>query len=271
MDWQKLIDDLRTIGVEYGLKILGAIAILTGGWVGAKIARAVVRKMMYKAKLDPTLVGFLSNLAYFLLTAVVFIAALGTAGVETGSLVAVVGAAGLAVGFALQGSLSNFAAGLMIIFFRPFRVGDVVEGAGATGEVEEIQVFATLLKTGDNKRIVIPNSALTGGNIVNYSANPDRRVDLVFGIGYGDDIDKAKGIVRRILEAHPLVLKDRAPEVVVGQLADSSVNLYVRPWARNTDYWQVLFEVTESVKKAFDGQGVTIPFPQRDVHLHQVA
>jgi small conductance mechanosensitive channel len=202
---------------------------------------------------------------------IVVIAGLGQAGVSTAPFVAVIGAAGLAVDFALQGSLSNFAAGVMIIFFRPFRVGDVIEGGGTLGAVEEIQVFATILKTADNKRIIVPNSALTSGNIINYSANPNRRVDLVFGIGYDDDMAKAKGIAMEILARHPLVLKDPAPEVVVGQLADSSVNLYVRPWVRNADYWATYFDLIESIKGAFDKQGITIPFPQRDVHLHQVA
>jgi small conductance mechanosensitive channel len=271
MDWQKLLDDARKLGLEWSIKVLGAAAILVGGWIAARIGRALLRKMLTKAKIDATLVGFISNLAYFLLMAVIFIAALGTAGVATGSLVAVVGAAGLAVGFALQGSLSNFAAGIMIIFFRPFKVGDVVEIAGVIGLVDEIQVFATQLRTGDNKRIVIPNATLTSGTLVNYSAHASRRIDLVFGIGYRDDIDKAKGIVQAILAAHPKIHKAPAPVVAVGQLAESSVNLVVRPWTSTEDYWDVLFDLHESVKKAFDKQGITIPYPQRQVHVRLVA
>ncbi len=271
MEWQKLVEDARRLGLEYGVKALGATAILVGGWIAAKIARALVGKMLSKARLDLTLVGFISNLVYFLLMAVIFIAALGTAGVATGSLVAVVGAAGLAVGFALQGSLSNFAAGIMIIFFRPFKVGDVVEISGVIGTVDEIQVFATCLRTGDNKRVVIPNSTLTSGTLVNYTAHGSRRIDLVFGISYEDDIDKARGIVMTILDAHPKVHKAPAPVVAVGQLADSSVNLFVRPWASTADYWDVVFDVQESVKKAFDRQGITIPYPQRQLHVRQVA
>jgi len=271
MDWQALLDEAKKIGLDWGPKVLASLGILVGGWIAARIARAIFRRVMTKAKIDPTLVGFITNLGYTLLMTIVVITGIAQMGIPTGSFVAVLGAAGLAVGFALQGSLSNFAAGVMIILFRPFRAGDVIEGAGVIGMVEEIQVFATILKSGDAKRMIVPNSALTGGNITNYSANPNRRIDLVFGIGYGDDIDKAKGVVNSILEAHPKVLKDPAPQVVVGQLGDSSVNLFVRPWAKGADYWAVLFDINEQVKKAFDKQGVTIPFPQRDVHLHQVA
>lgn len=275
MNWQQLWENISKkateIGLEWGPKVLAALGILVGGWIVARITRAIVRKGMTKAKVEPTLVGFVANLGYMLLMTIVFITALAKMEIPTGSFVAVIGAAGLAIGFALQGSLSNFAAGVMIILFRPFRAGDVIEGAGVIGMVEEIQVFATVLKTGDSKRIIIPNSALTGGTIINYSANPSRRIDLVFGIGYGDDIDKAKKIVTEILEAHPKILKDPAATVAVGALADSSVNLFVRPWVKNADYWAVFFDLNEQVKKAFDKQGVSIPFPQRDVHLHQVA
>lgn len=271
MDWQHIVTKTGEVLLEYGPKLVGALGVLIGGWIGAKLVRALLRRLMAKARLDPTLVGFLGNLVYVLLMVVVLIAAIGTAGVPTASFVAMIGAAGLAVGFALQGSLSNFAAGVMIILFRPFRVGDVIECSGVIGSVCDIQVFATHLNTGDNKRIIVPNTALTSANLINYSKNGTRRIDLVFGISYEDDIDKAKTIVRAILDGHPLVLKEPRADVVVGQLADSSVNLYVRPWANSTDYWTVLFDVTESVKKAFDRDGITIPFPQRDVRMHQVA
>jgi small conductance mechanosensitive channel len=199
------------------------------------------------------------------------ITALGKLNVPTASFVAVIGAAGLAVGFAMQGSLGNFASGVMLILFRPFRVGDYVEAGGTSGSVEEIQVFATTLKTPDNKKIVVPNAAITAANIVNYSAKPVRRVDMVFGIGYGDDIAKAKQIISDILAKDDRVLRDPEPTIAVCELADSSVNLAVRPWVNTPDYWGVLFDVTEAVKLEFDKQGVSIPFPQQDVHMHQVA
>jgi small conductance mechanosensitive channel len=271
MDWESVWRKAQEIGLEFGPRILAGLAILVGGWIAVRIVRAILKRLMTKARLEPTVVGFIANLAYILMMAIIIITALGQVGVATSSFVALIGATGLAVGFALQGSLSNFAAGVMIIFFRPFKVGDVIEGGGATGIVEEIQVFATVLNTADNKRIIVPNAALTSGNIVNYTANPRRRVDLVFGIGYADDTAKAKEVVREILDRHPLVLKAPAPEVVVGQLGDSAVNLYVRPWVKTTDYWTVQFEVTEAVKNTFDRQGISIPYPQRDVHLHQVA
>ncbi|MHC4695766.1 MAG: mechanosensitive ion channel family protein [Planctomycetota bacterium] len=211
------------------------------------------------------------SLTFALLMTPVVISAVQKLGVPTTSFVAVVGAAGLAVGFALQGSLANFAAGVMVIIFRPFKAGDFVEAGGVSGAVEEVQIFATVLKTPDNKRVIVPNSAITGGTITNYSANETRRVDLVFGIGYGDDIKKAKDALEDILAQDERVLKDPTATIAVAELADNSVNLVVRPWVKTLDYWDVLFDVTEAVKQRFDAENISIPFPQRDLHLHQVA
>jgi len=271
MDWESIRPRIEEFLWTWGPSVAGAFATLILGWIGAKIVRGILRRALLRAKVDPTLVGFVSSLVYIGLLAFVIVATLGKVGIPTGSFVAIVGAAGLAVGFALQGSLGNFAAGVMIIFFRPFQAGNFIEGGGVAGVVEEITVFSTFLKTPDNKRIIVPNASLTGGNIINYSANPTRRVDLVFGIGYGDDIAQAKEILTRIVTSNEKVLKDPAPQIVVGALADSSVNFHVRPWVKNADYWTVYFEITEAVKLAFDKEGVSIPFPQRDVHLHQVA
>jgi len=201
----------------------------------------------------------------------VFIAALGTLGVETASFAAVIAAAGLAVGFALQGSLSNFAAGVMLIIFRPFKAGDFVEAGGAMGAVEAVNIFNTIMKSPDNKKVIIPNSKITGDSIVNYSAQDTRRVDMVFGIGYDDDIRKAKSTLEQILASDERVLKDPAPTVAVSELADSSVNFVVRPWVKTADYWGVFFDITEKVKLTFDEQGISIPFPQRDIHMFQEA
>jgi small conductance mechanosensitive channel len=203
------------------------------------------------------------------LMALVVISALGQIGVNTTSFAAIIGAAGLAIGFALQGSLSNFAAGVMLIIFRPFKAGDFVEAGGVAGVVEDVQVFATVIRTGDNKEITVPNSSITNGSITNYSAKPTRRVDMVFGIGYGDDIKQAKQILHDLVAADPRILADPPVTIAVSELADSSVNFVCRPWVNSGDYWPVLFDITENVKLEFDKNGISIPFPQTDVHVHQ--
>lgn len=264
--WQETIQN----GLfQYGPKVLGFIAVLVIGWIVAKIVTGAVRKGMKKADVDPTLIGFISNLAYMILMALVVISALGQLGVNTTSFAAIIGAAGLAIGFALQGSLGNFAAGVMLILFRPFKTGDFVEAGGVSGVVEDIQVFATVLRTGDNKEIIVPNGAITSGSITNYSAKPTRRVDMVFGIGYDDDIKQAKQILHDVIAADERILADPEPTIAVSELADSSVNFVVRPWVNSADYWGVMFDITENVKIEFDKQGVSIPFPQTDVHVHQ--
>jgi small conductance mechanosensitive channel len=199
----------------------------------------------------------------------VILAALAQLGIQTTSFIAVIGAAGLAVGLALQGSLANFAAGVLMVIFRPFQVGDFIEGAGVSGIVEEMQIFTTQLRTPDNKTIIIPNAKITGDNVTNYTRKDKRRVDLVIGVSYRDEIGKVKGVVADVLNGDERVLKDPAPTIAVLELGDSSVNFAVRPWVRTEDYWDVYFETTEKIKKRFDAEGISIPFPQRDVHLYQ--
>jgi small conductance mechanosensitive channel len=266
-EWQ---ETLQNALATYGPSVLGALAVLVIGWWVSKVITSFIRKGMARAEVDATLVGFVCNLTYMGLMVMVVISALGQLGVNTTSFAAVIAAAGLAIGFALQGSLGNFAAGVMLIIFRPFKAGDFVEAGGVAGVVEDIQVFATKIRTGDNKEITVPNGAITGGSIVNYSAKDTRRVDMVFGIGYDDDILQAKRILNEILVADDRILKDPEPMIAVSELADSSVNFVVRPWVSSGDYWPVLFDTTEKVKLEFDKQGVSIPFPQTDVHLHKV-
>lgn len=253
----------------FGVKILAAIAVFViGRWI-AKMVRRVVSNITSKKEIDPTIVKFVANLTYIGLLVFFIIAALGLLGIQTTSFIAVIGAAGLAIGLALQGSLANFAAGFLLIIFRPFKVGDYIEGGGVAGTVEAIQLFTTQLATPDNKTIIVPNSKITGGNIVNYSTKGTRRVDMVFGIGYGDDIDKARNIITEILSQDERILQDPPMKIAVSELADSSVNFIARPWVNAADYWNVYFETTEKVKKRFDADGVSIPFPQRDIHVYE--
>ena len=253
----------------YGLKILAALVIfIIGRWV-AKLITKTIKKVMVSRKVDQTLVSFVYSLTYYGLLTFVVLASISQLGVQTTSFIAVVGAAGLAIGLALQGSLSNFAAGVLVIIFRPFKVGDYIEAAGVSGVVESFQIFTTQIKTPDNKTIIVPNSKVTDGNITNYSTKETRRVDLVMGIGYGDDIDQARALINEVLAGDERVLKDPAPQVAVLELADSSVNFVVRPWVKTEDYWGVYFDMTERIKKRFDEAGITIPFPQQDVHLYQ--
>lgn len=264
-----LIETIQTIGIDWGLRIVAFLLVLmVGMWIAKMIKKGIVR-VMQKKDLDPTLTSFLSSLIYVALQAFVIIAALGKLNVQTASFIAILGAAGLAVGLALQGSLSNFASGVLMIIFKPFKVGDFVEAGGAMGSVVEIGIFTTILKSPDNKKVIVPNAAVTGGNITNFNANGNRRVDLVAGISYDDDIDKARSVIEGILAADSRVLKDPAPTVAVVEMADSSVNFVVRPWCSGSDYWGVYFGTTEAIKKRFDEEDITIPFPQRDVHLYE--
>ena len=267
-DWQQFIQEGVT---AHGPGVLGFIAILGIGWFMSRFATRLTRNALTRNHVDATLVGFVSNLTYMSLMALVVVSALGQLGVNTTSFAAILGAAGLAVGFALQGSLGNFAAGVMLILFRPFKAGDFVEAGGVAGVVEDIQVFATIIRTGDNKEITVPNGGITASSIVNYSARGTRRVDLIFGIGYDDDLKHAKQVLHDIVAADPRILTDPAPLIAVSELADSSVNFVVRPWVRSSDYWPVLYDLTESVKLEFDKQGISIPFPQTDVHVHRPA
>jgi small conductance mechanosensitive channel len=255
--------------LTWGLRVIGALAVLFIGKIVAGMVRTGVRKGLEKAKMDATLVPFLSNLIYYMVMAFVFIAVLGLFGIPTASLIAVMGAAGLAVGLALQGTLSNFGAGVMLLVFRPFKVGDFVDVGGTVGSVKEIGIFTTTLDTPDNVQITVPNSAVFGQTMKNYSANDNRRVDMVMGIGYGDDIGKAVQVIKSIMEADGRVLKDPAAVVAVGELADSSVNILVRPWCRKEDYWDVLWDLTRRFKEQLEGAGCNIPYPQRDLHVYQ--
>lgn len=253
----------------YSLKVIAAAAILVIGWIAARGIRSFLKKILTQRNVDETLVSFVVSLCYVAILAFVVIASLGQLGVQTASFVAILGAAGLAVGLALQGSLANFAAGVLMIIFKPFKVGDYIEGAGVAGTVEQIGVFTTELKTPDNKKIIIPNAKITGDNIVNYSAKEIRRVDIVAGVSYGDDLDKVRKVLEKILGGEDRILKDPAPTIAVLELADSSVNVAVRPWVKSGDYWDVFFSLQETIKKRFDAEGITIPFPQQDVYLHR--
>ena len=266
---ENIMEKILEWGALYGTKVLGAIVILVVGRIVVGFVAKIIKKLMTRANLDETLVRFVYNLSKIALLTFVVIAALGTLGVQTASFVAIIGAAGLAVGFALQGSLSNFASGVMLIIFRPLKRGDLVEAAGQLGVVKEIHIFNTILTSLDNKRVIIPNSKVTGDVIVNYSAEGVLRVDMVFGISYGDHIPKAKTILENILKNDPRVLKDPEFTVAVSELGDSSVNFVVRPYVKVENYWGVYFDVTEKVKMTFDENNVSIPFPQRDLHLYQ--
>jgi small conductance mechanosensitive channel len=263
----KLPDYLMT----YGLKIIAAVVIfVVGRWV-ARLASRLAEKLLLKAKVEPPLAKFLRSISYFLILAFVIIAAIDKIGIQTTSLVAIIGAAGLAIGFALQGSLSNFAAGVMILIFKPFKPGDFVEVAGTLGAVVEIRIFNTILNHPDNRRIIIPNSQITADKITNFTAIDKRRVDMKFGISYDDDIKKAKDVLMGLVTSDPRVLKDPAPVVAVSELGDSSVNLVVRPWTKPSDYWAVFFETMEKGKMELEKAGLTIPFPQRDIHMYEEA
>ena len=269
MEISNLLAKIYELLTVYGMKVVAAIVIfIIGRWVARGLSN-LIKRMMTKSKTDETLVSFVGNLSYVALLAFVIIAALNQLGIQTASFIAVLGAAGLAIGLALQGSLGNFAAGILMIIFKPFKVDDYIEGAGVAGVVEEIQIFTTQLKTPDNKTIIVPNSKIMGDNITNYTMKGTRRVDFVFGIGYEDDIDKARQVIGSIIDSDERVLKDPAPMVAVSELADSSVNFTARAWTTAGDYWSFYFDTIEKVKKLFDAEGISIPFPQRDVHVYE--
>ncbi|MGD2054916.1 MAG: mechanosensitive ion channel [Gammaproteobacteria bacterium] len=258
-----------TYVIPWGLNIIFALLIFFVGKFLAGVITNLVKKLMGKAKMDVILVNFIGSIISSVLLLFVVIAALDQLGVNTTSLIALIGAAGLAIGLALQGSLQNLASGVMLIVFRPFTAGDFVEAGGTMGVVEEIGIFTTKMRTGDNKEVIVPNGQIFGGTITNYSKRDTRRVDMVFGIGYGDDIRKAKQVITDIISADERILKDPAPLIAVGELADSSVNFNVRPWVNSGDYWSVYFDLNEKIKLAFDDNGISIPFPQMDVHIEK--
>jgi len=267
--FQEVIERLYTLAVRYGVKFILAIVVLI---VGLIVIRAITRamvKIMKKREVNPSLIPFLKSLTNILLKAMLIISVMGMVGIQMTSFIAVLGAAGLAVGLALQGTLQNFAGGVMILLFKPYEVGHFIEAQGFMGTVKEIQIFTTVLLTPDNRKVIIPNSPLATGSITNFSAMPTRRLDFSFGIGYEDDIDKAKTILLKMAEDDKRILKqDDTPQVMVEALADSSVNLKLRVWLNSEDYWDVFFDYTEGAKKKFDAAGISIPFPQRDVHVY---
>jgi small conductance mechanosensitive channel len=262
-----LIESLITLVSRWGLSVIGALALLLVGRVACGALRRGTRRALERSSVDSSLVPFVSGAVYYLALTAVVLAVLSLFGIQTTSVIAVLGAASLAVGLALQGTLSNFAAGTMLLLFRPFRLGDWVEVAGVAGSVQEIGLFSTVLHTADNVRITLSNSSVYGDTIKNYSANETRRNDLVVGISYDDDIARALETIQSVLAADPRVLRDPEPVVAVAELADSSVNLVVRPWCAGTDYWGLRFDLTRRLKEALEEAGCSIPYPQRDVHL----
>ncbi len=268
MNYEELLPTLQALGVEYGLLFLKAVAIFViGRWI-AKLLANVANRLMKRSGMDDMLRKFIRNIVYALLLVFVVIAAIGALGIQTASLVAVIGAAGLAIGLALQGSLANFAAGVLMIIFRPYKLGDLVQVAGTAGFVEEVDVFTTTLRLPDKTKIIIPNGQIMSDQIINYTEAEDRRLDLVVGIGYEDDIDKAREVLLAAVKESEYVLDEPAPAVSVAGLGDSSVNLAVRPWVKSAKYAPASHEVTERIKKALDANGISIPFPQRDVHVY---
>ncbi len=255
--------------LNYGPKVILALfTLIIGLWIIKKLVNKT--SMHFSAKADPSLASFMSSLVSVLLKLMLFIAVASMVGIQTTSFIAVLGAAGLAVGLALQGSLANFAGGVIILLFKPFKVGDWIEAQGHVGAVKQIQIFNTVLTTGDNRIVIIPNGPLSNSSLININEMPTRRIDFSFGIGYGDDIDKTKAALEKLVAADTRILKDPAHMIAVEALADSSVNFKLRVWVNTADYWAVYFAMFESVKKEFDAQGISIPFPQQDVHMHTV-
>jgi len=251
----------------YGINVIGAIVILILGRIAAGIGRKIVNRLLEKAHADSAIVSFVGRLTFTLILIFAVLAALAKFGIQTASFVAILGAAGFAVGFALQGSLANFAAGVLILALRPFKTGDYIMGAGEAGTVKEISLFTTVLSTPDNIKIMVPNGKLFGDVIKNISAYDTRRVDLVVGIGYGSDIQKAYDVIMSLIKEDSRILPEPAPQVAVSELADSSVNFVIRPWVKSSDYWPLKFDMTRKIKEAFDANGIEIPFPQRTVHM----
>ena len=266
---QVAVDQLGIFVTTYGIKVIGAIIILILGRIGAGIGRRIIRKLLEKAKTDASIVSFAGTLTFFLILIFAVLAALAKFGIQTASFVAILGAAGFAVGFALQGSLANFAAGVLILVLRPYKTGDFIEAAGVAGNVKDIQLFTTVLATPDNIKIMVPNGKIFGDVIKNVTGYDTRRVDLVMGIGYSSDIQKAYDIMMGLMKEDKRVFTDPSPFIAVSELADSSVNFVVRPWVKKEDYWGVKFDLTRKFKEAFDANGIDIPFPQRVVHMIQ--
>ncbi len=270
MNIEAFIEQTTVFITNYAWNILGALLIFfIGRWIARKMV-ALLGKLLTKQQIDETLIRFLDNIAYYALLVVVLMAATDQLGIDTTSFLAIFGAAGLAVGLALKDSLGNIASGVMLVFFRPFKIGDYVTAGGVSGTVETINVFNTIFLTSDNQRIIVPNGQITNDSITNVSAHPTRRLDLIFGIGYEDNILTAKAIFKNVLDSESRILEEPAPRISVLELADSSVNFCVRPWVKTEDYWDLKFDLTEKIKIALDEAGISIPYPQTDIHLHQV-
>ncbi len=268
-NYQNYVDQAVGIIMLYGPKLLLAIITLIVGLWLIKYLNKTVSKMMKKSDMDKSLSSFLSSIISILLKILLVISVMSMVGVEMTSFIAILGAAGLAVGMALSGTLQNFAGGVMILIFKPFKAGDFIEAQGYMGVVKEIQIFNTIILTPDNRRIIVPNAPISSNSLVNYSAEPQRRVDFTFGIGYNDDIDKAKEILWQLIKEDKRILKTPEPFIGLSELADSSVNFAVRVWVKSADYWGVFFDMNENVKKSFDKNNISIPYPQTDVHLFQ--
>lgn len=260
---------LTSLAVNYGLQLLAAIATLVIGLYIVKIIIRVISRIFDKSAVDPSLKSFLTSMFSILLRVMVYISALGMLGIEMTSFIALLAAAGLAIGMALSGTLQNFAGGVMILLFKPYKVGDAIEAQGYVGSVKEIQIFTTILTTSDNKTVLIPNGQLANGSMINYSTQPTRRVDWTFGIAYGDDLDKAYSVINALIAADDRIKKDPEPFVALAELADSSVNIVVRVWVDATNYWGVYFKMNEEVYRTFENEGLNFPFPQMGVSLQQ--
>lgn len=263
------VDTIISYVASYGFNILGSVLIFIIGKKLAVVGKVLIIKLMERSNIDATLIKFLSSVVYGLLIVIIVLAALNNLGINTTSFVAVLGAAGLAVGLAFKDTVANIGAGVLLIFFKPFKVGDFIQAAGESGVVEEINLFSVMLKTGDNKQIIIPNSSVLGKNITNFSAKETRRVDFVFSIGYEDDLKLAKATLEEVINADERVLKDPATFVAVSELADSSVDFVVRAWVKSADYWGVYFDTLEKVKLTFDERNISIPYPQMELHSHK--
>jgi small conductance mechanosensitive channel len=266
---EELENLINTYAIPWAINIAMAIVIYVIGKIVVSLIVSMFGKIMGRSKYDDMLVNFLSSILRAVLMLFVIVASLNELGVDTTSLVAILGAAGLAIGLSLQDSLKNFAAGVMLLVFKPIRAGDFVEAANTSGAVKNIGIFTTTMNTPDNKEVIVPNGAIYSNNIVNYSMQPTRRVDMVFGIGYDDDLLKAKNLLKSLLEEDERIHKEPAPQVAVSELGDSSVNFVVRPWVNTSDFWGVKFDFTEKVKLRFDQEGISIPYPQMDVHVHK--
>jgi small conductance mechanosensitive channel len=273
MDWQQFFSESAVTDyvIPWAINIGMALAVFIVGRFIVGLVTSLFRKLLVKSKTDEILINFICSITRTVLLLFVVIAALEQLGLDTTSLVALLGAAGIAVGLALKDSLGNFAAGVMLIIFRPFKAGDFIEAGGTLGVVEKISIFSTTMRTGDNREVIVPNGALYGGTITNYSARETRRIDLVFGIGYGDDIGKARDLMLKVISEDERILKDPEPVVAVGELGSSSVDFVVRPWVASGDYWVVRWDLLEKIKQTFDANGISIPYPQRDVHMYSQA